>query len=287
MLPQQLANGLSLGFVYALLALGLALVYSTSRVVNFAHGDVFTLGAFLGLVLQRDMGMHFGFAAAGASIAIFLGGAVFSYHVLWRLPTSLERSVATIALGLGLRDGMLILFGSDSESFDAVYPTGVIRLIGANLPASLLVISILTGLLLVGVGLVVRFTRVGIQMRAAAQDPELAAMIGISTRSVQALAFGSGCMLAAAAGVLVGPVWQVYYAAGAPVGIKAFTAALLGGFGSLAGATLGGLMVGVLEALLAGYVSSTWKDLGVYACLLITLLLLPRGLIRTALGRVG
>jgi len=284
---QQLVNGVSLGFVYALLALGLALAYSTSRVINFAHGDVFTLGAFVGLGLQRHLGIHFGLAAVGASIAVFLGGAVFSYHVLWRLRTSLERSVSTIALGLGLRDGMLIIFGSDSQSFDAVYPTGVIGIGGMVLPSSLLIVIALTALLLVGVGLAVTMTSIGIQMRAAAQDPELAAMIGISTRKIQALGFGSGCMLAAIAGVLVGPVWQVYYAAGSPVGVKAFTAALLGGFGSLRGATLGGLMVGVLEALLAGYVSSTWKDLGVYACLLMTLLLLPRGLVHTGSNRVG
>ena len=287
MFTQQVANGISIGFIYALLAMGLALSYSTSRVVNFAHGDIFTLGAFIGLISQRHLGMPFAAAAPFACILVGAAAALFSYCVLWHLTASLDRSVATIALGLGLRDGMLIVFGSDSQSFANVYPTRVLVIGAVSMPVSILIVTALTGVLLLGVGLTVARSRIGIQMRAAAQDAELATMIGISTRRIQAMAFGGACMLAAAAGNLVGPLWQVYYAAGIPVGLKAFTAALLSGFGSIKGATLGGLIVGILESLIAGYVSSTWKDLMVYSCMLIALPLLPRRVLSRGSLRIG
>jgi branched-chain amino acid transport system permease protein len=288
MLSQQLANGLIIGLIYGLLALGFSLVYSTTRVVNFAHGEIFTAGAFLALACLRG-GLTTSLILAGALavMAVFLVGGLFTYTVLWKLRTPLERSVATIALSLALRDGMLLAFGSDSESFPPSYPEGALTLAGLVVPYSYLVIASATAILLAGFTILVRYSRMGIWMRATAQDEQLAALVGIPTRWIQAFAFGLGAGLAATAGILVAPTWQVNYAAGTTVGLKAFTAALLGGLGNLPGAIIGGVVLGLLEALLAGYVSSTWKDLAVYICLLAVLTVFPGGIFAGRKARVG
>jgi branched-chain amino acid transport system permease protein len=276
MLTQQIANGLTIGLVYGLLAIGLAMAYSTTKIVNFAHGELFTLGAFIGLTLQRYGHLPFTVAAGLAVVAVFLLVGLFAYLILWKLKSPLERSISTIALGLALRDLMLVLFGSDSESFAAVYPEGTLSLGSLTISYATIVICLATVVLLTATSLFVHKTRCGIWMRATAQNEHLAATTGIPTRQVQAGAFAGGAALAAVAGLLITPQWQVYYGAGTTVGLKAFTAALIFGFGSFRGALIGGIVVGVVEALLAGYVSSTWKDSGVYVFLIVAMVLMPR-----------
>lgn len=276
MLEQQIANGVTIGLVYGLLAIGLAMAYSTTKIVNFAHGELFTFGAFIGLTLQRHLHLPFVVAASSAVLLVFLLVGLFAYLILWKLKSPLERSVATIALGLALRDLMLVLFGSDSESFAAVYPEGTLSLGSLTFSYATVLVCLVTLVLLTAVALVVRKTQCGMWMRATAQNEQLAATTGIHTRLVQAGAFGGGAALAAVAGLLITPQWQVYYGGGTVVGLKAFTAALIGGLGSFRGALLGGIIVGLVEALLAGYVSSTWKDLDVYVFLILSMLVVPR-----------
>jgi len=276
MLTQQLANGLTTGLIYSLLAIGLVMAYSTTKVINFAHGELFVFGAFIGLTLQRQGHLPFAVAAGLAVLVVFVFVGMFAYLILWKLKSSLERSIATIALGLALRDLMLVLFGSDSESFVAVYPGGTLSLGTITVSYATVLVCLASLVLLAATSLFVHRTRYGIWMRATAQNEQLAAMAGIPTHQVQAGAFAGGAALAALAGLLVTPQWQVYYGAGTVVGLKAFTAALIGGFGSFRGALLGGIVVGVVEALLAGYVSSTWKDSGVYVFLILVMLLMPR-----------
>lgn len=287
MLGQQIANGVASGLVYGLLALGFSLAYATTRVINFAHGDIFAVGAFVGLSLQQSAGLPFPVAALIAILLVAISATIFAYSLLWRLRTTLERSVATIALALILRDGMLLLFGSDSASFGAVFPEGSIHIGTVAMPRASLVIMAASLCLLASFWWLSGRTRWGLWMRATAQDAELAAANGIPTRSIQAIAFGLGSSLAAAAGLLIGPAWQMHYAVGTVVGVKAFTAAMLGGLGHLTGALAGGLLLGVAEAILAGYGSSAWKDLTVYACLLAVLLLAPRGLFAMGKRRLG
>lgn len=287
MLAQQLANGLVTGLIYGLLALGFSLAFCTTRVVNFAHGELFTLGAFGGIALQRSLEAPFLIAAVSSAGAVAAMSWFFAFFVLWHLRSPLERAVATIALGLGLRDGMLVAFGSDSESFSPVFPLGAVKVAGIMLPKASMVILVLTLILLLAVWILVQRTRIGLWMRATAQDEEFAASVGIRTRSTQATAFGLGALLAAAAGLLVGPTWQVHYAAGATIGVKAFTAAMVGGLGRLGGAVAGGIVLGISETFFAGYVSSSWKDLAVYVLLVLTLLFFPNGLFAAGQRRLG
>lgn len=287
MLGQQIANGLIIGLVYGVLALGFSLAYSTTRVVNFAHGEMFTLGTFVALTLQRTASQAFLVAGVAAVVLLFLIGAAFAQVVLSRLPTPLGRAVATIALSLGLRDGMLLVFGSDSASFLPVFPEGAFDVAGVAVPRASLVVVPGVGLLLALFTLYSARAKWGLWMRAAAQDEVLAKAVGIPVPRVRAAAFGIAAALAAAAGVLIGPLWQVNYAAGSLVAVKAFTAAMIGGLGNLSGAILGGLVLGVGEALLAGYVTTVWKDVAIYACLLAVIVLAPRGLLATAVRRLS
>jgi branched-chain amino acid transport system permease protein len=287
MLGQQLANGLVVGLIYGLLALGLSLAFATTRIVNFAHGEMFTLGAFLGLTIQRETGLPFPIVAAASALAVFVLASLLAQFVLWRLETPLQRSVATIALALGLRDAMLIAFGSDSASFLPVFPAGSWEVGGVVVPRSFAWVGGLTLVLILAFVAFVERSRWGIWMRATSQDADLAAVAGIRTRRVQTLAFGLGAMLAAAAALLVGPTWQISYATGIPVALKAFTAAVIGGLGNLWGALLGGLLLGLGEALFAGYLSSSWKDFWVYLLLIGVIVFLPRGLFAAQAERLG
>lgn len=279
MLAQQIMNGLETGLIYGLLALGFSLVYRTTRVVNFAHGEFFSLAVLTGVAVERAWNFSsLGMALAACTVTVLVAGSL-AYFVLWRLKSSLERTVATIAASLALRDGMLLAFGSDSSSLRPFLGEGSWLLSGTSIPKNSIALFAFTGLLLAIFWIVITRTRLGIQMRATAQDRELAAVSGIKIRNVELFAFALGALAAAAAGLLVGSSWQVNYATGTVVGIKAFTAALLGGYGRLGGAILGGLALGVTEALFAGYISSTWKDFAVFLVLLAVLLAFPNGLL--------
>lgn len=286
MLIQQLINGLCTGLVYGLLALGFSLAYSTTRVINFAHGEFFTLGAFIGLTLQRSAHLSYVSAASLASAAVALAAFGIAYLVLWWLPSTLLRTVATIALSLALRDGMLLAFGSDTASFPMV-PSTAILVGGVAVPKYTLTLIAATGVLLLLLWFVLAHTREGLHMRATAQDRDLAASNGVAVRRVQATAYALAALGAAAAGLLIAPTWQVSYAAGTVVGIKAFTAAMVGGLGRLGPAVLGGVLLGVTEALFSGYISSSWTDLSVFVLLLIVLVAFPRGLFGIRSDRLG
>jgi branched-chain amino acid transport system permease protein len=285
-LIQQIINGVCTGLVYGLLALGFSLAYSTTRVINFAHGEFFTLGAFIALTLQRSAHLSYVSAAAFSSVVVALAAFGVAYLVLWWLPSTLLRTVATIALSLALRDGMLLAFGSDTASFPTM-PSVAVVVFGIAIPTYTVTLLSATGVLLVVLWFILTHTREGLHMRATAQDRELAASNGVAVRRVEATAYAFAALGAAAAGLLIGPSWQVNYAAGTVVGIKAFTAAMVGGLGRLGPAVLGGLLLGMTEALFAGYVSSSWSDLSVFLLLLVMLVAFPRGLFVTRSERFG
>ncbi len=287
MLAQQLANGVATGLCYGVLAAGLSLTYSASRVVNFAHGDLFVVSAFVCLTLQKQAGFSY---AAAALIAIAGASALsglIGFAVVDRIRPGIKQSIATIAIALGLRDGILVYFGSDSASFPALYPEGVLTAVGATIPWSTALTAAGFAVVVVGFGLWMEKSRWGIWMRAAAMNPSLASSVGVSVGRMRILAFCLSGGLAAAAAALIGPSWQVNHALGGLIAVKAFAAAVIGGFGDLRGAVLGGLALGLAESMFAGYVSSAWRDLAVYGLLLLVLALKPTGLLSMAARRIA
>lgn len=291
-LPQQIANGLSLGAVYALVALGYSLVYGVLRLLNFAHGDVFMVGAFVGyalhLPLARDAGLP-----GWLALLLMLPATMLTCGLLGVLierlayrPLSKAHKLAPLLSALGvsfvLQNAMLLLAGARHRALQPellLAPELGLELFGARISASRLLLLLTAIVLLIGLYLVVHRSSLGRSMRAIAADREAAAMLGINVNRVVSWTFFLSSALAGAAGLLVALVFtRVWHLMGLEAGLKGFTAAVLGGIGSLPGSLAGGLLLGLAESLGAGLISATYSDIIVFAVLILTLLLRPAGL---------
>ena len=287
---QQLVNGLTAGSVYALIALGYTMVYGILRLINFAHGDVYMLGAFFGLYAARAL--HAGSdpsplkALAVLLIAMLgcgLAGVVIercAYKPVRRSPR-LSALITAIGVSLLLENGGRIVFGADPKFFPQIIVSHNIALGGgvtiSNQQVLILVVSIV---LMVLLRVIVMHTRVGKAMRAVSFNPTAAALMGISVDRIITFTFMIGSMLAAAAGVLVAlkdPKIEPYM--GLLPGLKAFVAAVLGGIGNVPGAVVGGLVMGIAEVMVVGYVSPTYRDAIAFVLLIVILLVRPSGIL--------
>jgi branched-chain amino acid transport system permease protein len=263
------------GFIYALLALGFAAVYRSMRLINFAQGDLFVTGAFIGLALAQHL--HLSFAPVLTLTCLLLERCALAPYA-GRAP-ELNIMIRTIGIAVVLQGAALIIWGTGEYHFPGLLRTATISLGRLDVPQHLLTLGAAALVLMLALAVFLRRTRMGLGMMAASQDPHGAAIIGIDTAWSRTLAFGISAMLAGAAGVLTAPLWYVHYGVGTMVGLKGFTAAVLGGLGRFRGAVLGGLFLGVVENLTAGYLSSTWKDAVVFGILLVALALRPQGLL--------
>lgn len=286
---QHTINGLSLGSIYALIALGYTMVFGILQLINFAHGDVFMLGAFMGMYAGR----HFGWGqnpSAGAlvaTIAIAMVGCAlvgylierFAYRPLRKSPR-INVLITAVGVSLFLQFSGQLLFGSDPKFFPQVYqPQGSFTLGELQInPLQLLVLLI--SLILMGVLQFIIFkTRLGRGMRAVSFNHDLASLQGIPTNAVVSYTFMLGSALAGAAGVLVGLVYpKIEPLMGVMPGLKAFVAAVLGGVGNVAGAVVGALGLGLAESFVVAYLAPTYRDALAFALLILILLFKPTGL---------
>jgi branched-chain amino acid transport system permease protein len=290
-LLQQLINGLSLGAFYALIALGYTMVYGVLRFINFAHGDVFMLGAFSGYYLTPRVMPHFEGGLAPVGVAIVLLGTMaicalvgiviekLAYRPLRRMP-KLTVLITAIGVSLLLEYGGQFVFGPDPKAFPelmvdrALDNTGPLTITTTQIAA-----FVVTLLLLVGLTYIVKRTKLGMAMRALSNNSTAAALMGVNIDTVISFTFGLGSALAGAAGIL----YALSYPSIDPLmgilpGIKAFVAAVLGGIGSIPGAALGGVLLGIVETFVAGSSFSTYRDAIAFALLIIILLFRPSGL---------
>lgn len=281
MLQQQLINGITIGGIYALIAIGYSLVYGILRIVNFAHGDIFMMGSFLGLILSRATGISFLVVAPLAMICTaFLG--MFVERLAYRpLRGADSMSVLICAMGVSILLANLaqLLFGTETH----VYKVGVklknYSIGSVSITNLQILMVVITGLILVALFLFVKKTKFGIAMRATSNNLITAKMMGINTNFVISITFAIGSTLAAIAGMMVG----LYYDAAYPMmgfhyGIKAFAAAVLGGIGSMPGAMLGGLTIGIVESLGAAYISSGYRNAFAFGIMIIVLIFKPTGI---------
>jgi branched-chain amino acid transport system permease protein len=289
---QQLINGLAFGSILALIALGYTMVYGILRFINFAHGDVFMLGAFAGFYLAPKVAtvlptpsIWSGLVVMGISMLICAAIGIviekLAYRPLRRQP---KLTVLITAIGVSLLIEYTCqnshVFGASPKSFPALIPACPIKLGALNLNSNQLVVLGVTLILLAALRFIVLKTKIGMAMRALAFNPEAAALMGINTDVVISFTFGLGSALAAAAGIL----FAVNYPSIDPLmgilpGLKAFVAAVLGGIGNLPGAALGGIIIGVTETFVAGYISSTYRDAIAFGILILILLIRPSGLL--------
>lgn len=282
---QHLVQGTAVGATYGLVALGFSMQFSAMRLINFAHGESFALGAFVAMTLSLFGHMPFAIAFVFALVIMGLLGILIERVIvvgLYRMP-DLNMFVATIGLSIILRQIINIVWGADARPFPETFGSigmkiGMISTTPQQI-GTFAACLILTG----GLELFLRRTRMGLAMRAVAQDDGTAALMGINVGQVRTLVFALSAALGAAAGILFASMTFAVFDMGLWMGIKGFAAAVLGGFGSLGGAIIGGLLLGLLEQLSRGYISSLYADATSLAALIVVLLLRPQGL----LGRRG
>ncbi|HEY7792561.1 MAG TPA: branched-chain amino acid ABC transporter permease [Gaiellaceae bacterium] len=292
---QLTVNGVTLGSVYALVALGFSMVYGILKLLNFAHGDVMMIGAFVGWgTLNWLGGAESPNVAVWVLIALLLlaamlaGGVLgvvierFAYRPL-RTSPRIAPLISALGVSFFLQNSVLLLYGADFRSYDTDFLIDLDRGIDWRVlhvwTVRLLVVAAAVAMM-IGLMLLVERTKLGKAMRATSFDREAAAMMGIDVDRVIAATFFIGSALAGAAGVLVGLVFfQINHFMGFAYGLKGFTAAVVGGIGSIPGAMLGGLMIGLAEAYTVGYLTSSFKDVVVFSILIVFLLIRPQGIL--------
>jgi branched-chain amino acid transport system permease protein len=291
-LTQQLINGLSLGSIYALIALGYTMVYGVLRFINFAHGDVLMIGAFAGYYLAPKMQAIFGrFGTLPVGIAVLFSAMAicavlgvliefFAYRPL-RRHARLTVLITSIGVSLLLEYGGQILFGVNVKPFPDLLPSIRISLgLGLSVSSNHLVALGVSAILLLGLRFLVLYTKFGMAMRALSQNRDAAALMGVNTNAVISLTFATGSALAGAGGILYAlNVHSIDPLMGILPGIKALVAAVLGGIGSLPGAALGGLLLGMVESLIGGSSISSYRDAVAFGILILILLLRPAGIL--------
>lgn len=291
MLAQQLVNGFTLGAIYALIALGYTMVYGILELINFAHGEIYMIGAYLAILVLGLVSAS-PLAGLGVGVALTLAFAVsalycaaygltlerVAYRPLRHAPR-LSPLLSAIGMSIVLQNYIMLTQGSADKVFPHLISFGTVSLMGASLSTLQLAILTTALLFMVGLHLFIARTRLGLAMRATAQDQRMASLAGVNSDQVIAVTFVIGSVLAAAAGFMVAMYYGVVnFSIGYVAGLKAFTAAVLGGIGNLPGAMFGGVILGVAESLAAAYISSEYKD-GVAVLILIAVLFVrPTGL---------
>ena len=278
---QQLINGLSLGSIYALLALGYTMIYGIIKIIHFAHGDVYMLGAFFGYYTINVWHFNFIMALFGSMIFCALVGMLIEFVAYRPLRHSSRIAVLITAIGVSyfLENGMSVLFSDDTRDFPQVIKQVNYEWFGIRVTNIQLLIFATTIILMIVLQLIVKKTKMGRAMRAAAADPVAAELMGININGTISFVFAIGSAMAGAAGVLIGLYYNsIEPTMGLTPGIKAFVAAVVGGVGSIPGAAVGAVIIGCLESLMQAIGFSAFKDAAVYVVLIIVLLFLPAGL---------
>ncbi len=295
---QQIINGLVLGSMYALVALGYTMVYGVLNLINFAHGDVLMIGAMIGITILKILQQVAPEMNGVVMLIIAILGAIpvcalvnviierVAYRRLRNAPR-LAPLITAIGISILLQTFAMMIWGRSPISFPSVMPTTPIGVFGALISPTQVMLLILAAISMVGLLLLVEKTKMGRAMRATAENPRVAGLMGVDSNRVIVLTFAIGAALAAVAGVMWGATYaSAQFAMGFLPGLKAFSAAVLGGIGNIYGAMVGGLLLGIIEALGAGYIGdltgnflgSQYQDIFAFIVLIIVLTLRPSGI---------
>jgi len=296
-LIQQIINGLVLGSIYALVALGYTMVYGIMGLINFAHGEVVMIGAMVALStiklllnsgLPVSLVIVIGLVAA-VVVCMLVGYTIerVAYRPLRRAP-KLAPLITAIGISIILQNLAMLVWGRSYHSFPPVFPATQYEVLGATVTALQIAIVVIAGLMMAGLMILIDRTRLGRAMRATSENPPIAQLMGVNINQIISFTFVVGSALAAVAGLMVSANYSIaHYYMGAMLGMKAFTAAVLGGIGNLPGAMLGGILLGLIESLGAGYIGdltggvfgSNYQDVFAFLVLICVLVFRPSGLI--------
>jgi len=287
-LLQHLVNGLVLGGTYALLGIGLTLIFGLMNVVNFAHGEFYTLGAYTTFAALVGLGVSFlpalGLAvAAGAVLGALCEGTLLRPLRAESIDTTM---LVMIGVWIAMQNAELLVWGGVAKSIPHPFPTAPLVVGPISIAPLRVFVLVLAGTLIAASYLLIQRTKLGRAMRATFQDRDTAALMGVRIDRIHMATFALGSSLAAAAGALLGPIFLAYPSMGDLASLKAFSVVILGGLGNVPGATLGGLLLGIAEELGAGYVSSGYRDAVGFVIIMLVLLFRPSGLF-ARIERIG
>jgi branched-chain amino acid transport system permease protein len=279
-LETHILNGLIIGGSYVLIAVGLTLIFGILDAINLAHGEVYMLGAYVLYFLFGVWGLNYWAALILATGIIGIFGIVIeklSFRPLRKQPL-LNTMLVSIALAILLQNLAMLFWGADPKVVKTAMSEEVIQFFGVSLTVQRLVVLIVGAVAIILLHLLIEKTRIGKAMRAVAQDKDAAALMGISIDRVYTFTFAVGSALAAVAGALIAPIFQIFPTMGFVPFIKAFTVVILGGLGNVIGAIYAGFILGIAESLGAAYISTPYKDSFAFIILIIMLLIKPSGL---------
>jgi len=293
---QQIINGLVQGSIYALVALGYTMVYGIMGLINFAHGEVVMIGTLVTITVAGSL-IKAGMPVAVAGLAGMMAAVLVCMALGWALERVAYRPlrnaprltplITAIGMSIVLQNLAMMIWGRNYLTFPSLLPKMDFEFAGANFTMIQIIIVLVSAATMGGLLLLVYRTKLGMAMRATAQNPAVASLMGVNINRVIAAAFIIGSALGAVAGVMVGTYYEIaHYQMGFMLGLKAFTAAVLGGIGNLAGAMLGGILLGIIEALGAGYIGdltggflgSHYQDIFAFVVLIVVLMFKPSGL---------
>ncbi len=287
---QQIVNGLTIGSLYALVALGYTMVYGVMKLINFAHGDLVALSAFAGLTIYTNI-----FADGGTSIVAVITVFMFTAAIIAVVGVLLERlayrplrtaprlSAVVSALGAGLviQNAIMLIWGPNMKIFPSdLFPSTVYEINGVVITFTQLMILLFSSVLMIALYLFINKTKMGTAIRAVAIDQDAAKLMGINVNKIIMIIFIIGSALGAVAGLFIGIYYRgITFDMGWMYGLSAFVAAIIGGIGNIPGAMFGGLMLGLFNALISGYISSAWAETFTFMLLIVVLIFRPTGIL--------
>lgn len=279
---QVLVSGFVLGCIYGLIALGYSLIYKASGMMNFSQGDVLTLGAFLGYTFYAMLGLPFPIALVCTVLVAFLFGMCLERVVIRKLVNKNVRAIyvvlATIAVSYILQNVIQAIWSTKMLSYPQVFSVPSINLFGVAIQTQSIFCIVCSVLCMIILQIFMKYTKFGTAMRASAMDSMAAQACGVNTSMATGITWAIAAGMASLAGILLGPVYGVYIMLGSTIGRKGFAGAIMGGYGNMYGAIVGGILLGLIETLTASYVTSTYKDMIAYAVLLVFLFIKPTGI---------
>lgn len=279
---QTIISGLSLGSIYALIALGYTMVYGIAKMLNFAHGDIIMVGAYAVITTVFGSNMPPVLAVIVSIVVCAALGIIIEFLAYKPLRKASPLAVLITAIGVSylLQNVALLVFGSEQKAFPSIINLPTLKLGGVQIDGITLATLAVTAIIMIALSLFISRTTIGKAMRAVSEDKDAAELMGVSVNKTISITFAIGSALAAVASIFYGATYvYIKPTTGAMPGIKAFTAAVFGGIGSIPGAMLGGILLGVIEQLAKTYISSLWSDAIVFGVLVIVLVVKPTGLL--------